>query len=175
MTRTTGTRFGLAGVLAVLATAFTLSDVRSQPGRTTTIWKCDKCGQEVGRGIIKPRLSACPHCGVPFAGAGGFVDRPGPPGVEFPQPGFTPPGSAQPGPRSTPTRETAAGSGSTNSDSSGELSDTGALVLKIILGLFVATELLILVGAVFVFVAANRETTGGSRKSTTTDEVFDLD
>jgi hypothetical protein len=28
------------------------------------VWKCSKCGKEVGRGPFKPDLATCPFCGV---------------------------------------------------------------------------------------------------------------
>src|SRR5438128_1054703 len=37
------------------------------------IWKCSKCGAQLGTGEIKPTLSRCPHCGVRLGDGTGWV------------------------------------------------------------------------------------------------------
>jgi hypothetical protein len=36
----------------------------NMPGPRETVWICDNCKKEVGRGPIKPNIANCPFCGV---------------------------------------------------------------------------------------------------------------
>jgi hypothetical protein len=62
-----------------------------QPPMFETVWKCMKCGAELGRGGPMPRLEKCPQCGVPFInGTNPFPVEP-PQGVNPTQPPMNPP------------------------------------------------------------------------------------
>jgi hypothetical protein len=41
---------------------------------TIKVWKCGKCGAQVGTGEVEPNISRCPHCGVRLrSGSAGWV------------------------------------------------------------------------------------------------------
>ena len=37
--------------------------------RTEMVWRCGKCGGELGRGLADPGQTVCPYCGVRFSGS----------------------------------------------------------------------------------------------------------
>jgi hypothetical protein len=52
-----------------------ISGISGMPGglgggsRTEMVWRCGKCGGELGRGPVDPGQAVCPYCGVRFSGS----------------------------------------------------------------------------------------------------------